>query len=133
MELNNMSMDYCANYVDEIKSVYLKKLCPVEFKELTEVLKGLKLDIDDISRDISFSNYDDIDTDIITAYQKLQAAFEKLTGLSVELGYHSSEDDGSGYDDVDGTFWSVEGMMQLSPAGENLKTMVERKSFVTCC
>lgn len=128
-----MSMHYSANYVDEIKSVSLKKLCPVEFKGLTDVLKGLKLDIDDISSDISFSNYDNIDKDIITAYQKLQAAFEKLTGLSVQLGYHSSEDDGSGYDDVDGTFWCVGGMMQFSPAGEKLKTMVERKSFVTCC
>ena len=66
--------------------------------------------------------------EISAAFEALQAAFAKATAvgtshLDLAIGYHG-EDDGDRYDDVRGVFWAVDGMQQLSPAGEKFKDIV---------
>ena len=61
--------------------------------------------------------------------QPLQKAFTEKTGLTLHLGYHDP-DSGDCYDDIEYEYWYIEGMYQLSPAGEKYQQFITQKSFV---
>ena len=68
--------------------------------------------------------------------ENLKTAFARATAagedhLDLFIGYHSAQDEGDRYDEVDGAFWAVAGLYQLSPAGQKLGNKMERRSFVT--
>jgi hypothetical protein len=74
--------------------------------------------------------------EIAEAFENLKAAFAQATrvgesNLTLSIGYHNAEDDGDRYDDVDGVFWAVGGLYQLTPSGKKIGDKVERKFFVT--
>jgi hypothetical protein len=61
----------------------------------------------------------------------LQNAFHKKTGLTLYFDYYS-KDDGDRYDepnDKDGCIFCVDGMMQLTPAGEKYKNIVTDRKW----
>lgn len=64
-------------------------------------------------------------------YDTLVDVFNDLTGLELSIGYHSSSQYGDRYDDVDGIFWSVEGVYQYTEAGEKYKDKIARSFYVT--
>lgn len=80
--------------------------------------------------------------DILASWRRLQAAFAKATevvvddegasvpGLELFIGHHSQSDDGDCYDEVDGVFFAVGGVYQLTPAGTQFQDRIERKFFV---
>jgi len=45
------------------------------------------------------------------AYYRMIDKFLQETGLTLELCYHNTHDEGSRYDDVDGSFWAVGNVM----------------------
>ena len=64
------------------------------------------------------------------AWKALKTKFDSLTGLEVFIGFHDSESEGDRYDEVDGVYFAVDGMYELSEAGKKWDGVVERKSFV---
>ena len=126
-----MSMGYASAYADTIEEKSVKKFCPKEFQALQNVIDETPCTWEDVAR---AGNYGDIEKDcgkeIYSAYQKLYDAFEKKTGLQLFIAYHDSEDEGDRYDDVNGIYWGVNGMYQLTPAGKKMNKYVERKTFV---
>ena len=73
-------------------------------------------------------------TQIESAWKKLADTFTKTTtvdgaGLELQPCYHDS-DDGDRYDDVEGGFFHVGGVYQLTPAGTKYAEKIERLGFV---
>jgi hypothetical protein len=63
--------------------------------------------------------------------KNLQEAFKKKSGgLDLALGFHDSDDRGDRYDEVNGLYWWVDGMYQLTAAGKRFRKDVTRKFFV---
>jgi hypothetical protein len=77
---------------------------------------------------------DDVLDEYVKIYDKhivdLKDAFNKNTGLTLYFDYYN-EEDGGRYDnpgDKDGCLFCVDGMVQLTPAGEKFKDIIgERK------
>ena len=70
------------------------------------------------------------------AWKALDTAFKKATGLDLFVDYHSREDEGDRYDEVDGMFISVCGLYQPTAKYKKLKEkfgddVVERKFYVS--
>jgi hypothetical protein len=69
--------------------------------------------------------------DVTAAYEAIREKFGKETGLGLFIGYHDSVAYGSRYDEVDGYYWAVTGMYELSPEGQKMIDVVQRRFFVT--
>jgi len=110
----------------------LKKLCPVEYKRLEELLDKVDSSIDGLARD--FAMEDGINQDVGHAYADLCVAFEKATKienghLTLDLGYYDSEN-GDRYDELEENhYWDVGGVWQRTPAGEKFSNIVTEKSW----
>jgi hypothetical protein len=122
-----MGMGCVAAYADVITEDDVKEFCPNEFQSFVKTIEDENKDIDEVARG---AEYEDIDNEkVVEAYNKLLEAFQNKTGLTLGLAYHSV-DDGDIYDEIDGRYWYVNGMYQLTPAGEKMRDYVERKNFV---
>jgi hypothetical protein len=78
---------------------------------------------------------DQIVEDIFDQYEilvtNLKTSFNKKTGLSLYFDYYD-EDSGDRYDntgDKDGCVFCVDGMVQLTPAGEKFKDIIFERSW----
>lgn len=70
------------------------------------------------------------------AWKALNTAFKKATGLALLVDYHSRDDEGDIYDDLDGMFIGVIGLYQPTAKYKKLKAkfgddVVERKYYVS--
>ena len=147
------------NYADVIEFDDVKAMCPAEADTLERALKNYGVDmetlaqvfrweepeLDDLQMAVDEAAQDVTDLDaheangvqeITEAFKALQAAFAKATAvgdshLDLSISYHDAEDEGDRYDEVDGVFWAVDGLYQLSPAGQKFGDKVERQFFVT--
>lgn len=127
-----MGMGYCSAFADTMKPEDVQKLCPKEYKALIKALDTSEdgETLDSFAQEATFNEELD-DGKSAVAYKALCAAFEKKTGLGLGVGYHDSQDEGSRYDDVDGAYWWLDGVMQYSPAGNKLKELISRQFWVT--
>ncbi len=78
---------------------------------------------------------DQIVEDIFQEYEKLvidlKNTFNKKTGLTLYFDYYN-EEDGGRYDnpgDKDGCIFCVDGMVQLTPAGEKFKDIISERKW----
>ena len=126
-----MGMGTAAAYADVIGEDAIKKFCPKEWAALQEEIAEID-NWEEIARDFGFS-VESGSAEINEAYYNLRDKFEKKTGLVLNVDYHNREDDGDRYDSelVDGVYWTVEGMYQLTPAGKKMKRYVSRELFTT--
>jgi len=122
-----MGMGYGANYADVISDT---DLATIVGEELTAFLNAL--DAADLSEsDFIYNEYSDAENpEVVDTYNRLITTFEEKTGLGLYFDYHS-EENGDRYDDVQGAFWAVDGMYELSEAGKKLENKVHRCSYVT--
>lgn len=149
-----MASGHSANYADVIPQELVQELCPVEWADLVELLASHDLELETLGKACKFdgSEEDEMRSDVsglcateaedeqliqdlLASWRRLQAAFAKATavdgaGLELFLGHHSQHDDGDCYDEVDGVFFAVGGMYQLTPAGTKFADRIERKFFV---
>ena len=126
-----MGMGYGANYADIVETKFFLEHCPKEYKALVALLKEYKLEwqeLEVIVRD-DFEQAGDILFKV--AYDRFQVACLKATGLTPHIGYHSSDDEGDRYDEVDEVYWHMDGVWDRTKAGKKYKDVVERKFFVT--
>jgi len=124
-----MGMGYAGAYADVIEDTSIKKLCKNEFEIFMGCIDSGEINLEEFARNAEF-NLKDYSKDLVKAYMNLCLAFEKATGLTLGLAYHDSESEGDRYDDVDGIYWHVDGMYQLTPAGKKMKKYIKRKNFV---
>lgn len=120
-----MGMGTSANYVDEVSEQFVKETVPEQFETFMQALKDEGVAIEDFANARQFDSADYGDSIHIT-YNDLILSFENATGLSLEVGFHEKEDR---YDDVDGVFWGVGNVYQLSPSGEKYSSQIERRFY----
>lgn len=124
-----MGMGYGANFAEVISSTHLAQIVGVDKMKrfATELDKA-----DSSEYNFVIDGYQNPEhTEIEEAYTDIVETFNKVTGLEIYLNYHDSGDNGSRYDDVDGPFWSVDGMYQLTEAGKKYRDVVNRAFYVT--
>ena len=131
-----MSMGHSAAYDDVIEAATIEKFCKKEFKTFQECIKRLDVDMEEFARDVSYGDLKGesggeplYKKELVKAYESLCEAFAKRTGLTISIAYHSS-DDGDVYDEVNGIYWGIYGMYQLTKAGKKMEKYVDRKFFV---
>ena len=132
----------------------LKKICPDEIKTIEQELHFTDIGWDNIGRWLSLDDptyiedvlLDEVDGDDIEDCQKLaedmiqkydkhiqvlKNSFNKKTGLTLYFD-HYDEDGGDRYDDPndkDGCIFCVDGMVQLTPAGEKYKDIITERRW----
>ena len=142
-----MGMGFAASFADVIDWNDIRKVVPKEATAFQRQLKAAGIDRDVFCHAMYLDDWgiadfqlDDAARDgtirrITAAWEKLADAFTQKTtvgqaGLELVPGYHAA-DDGDRYDDVQNGYFHVEGVYQLTPAGEKYADKIKRKSFVT--
>jgi hypothetical protein len=139
-----MGMGFAANYADVIEWGNVEKIIPKEAAAFERQLKAAGITRDDFCNVTALENWDAANITLVgpeaidgairqieTAWEKLSDAFtQATTGLTLAPGYHSTEV-GDRYDDVQGGYFYLEGVYQLTPAGKKYADKIERKFFVT--
>ena len=106
-----MAMGYGANCAIVIEEDSLKKIVPNEYQAFLDACKKAQITVDDVAFQVEF--YDDIAPEVPeqdyknveSAFKKLTQAFRDQTGIRLNIGYHSVEDHGDIYDEVDGGYF----------------------------
>jgi hypothetical protein len=133
-----MSHGTAAAYADVIDEEIVDKFCHKELTEFKEAVDKYS-DMGEVAWRAGFEGgledlADELDNrEILDCFETLAEMFEAGTGLELCLGFHDSEMDGSGYDQVDGIYWAVGGMYELTPAGKKMEQYVQRKQWVINC
>ncbi len=125
------------NYPQSAETVdheFVRNTCPFLLGVLTILCKDAGTTLEDISdcldehkgQDTIDEVTDEQEAAIRLAYEQLQTKFKEYTGLGLYIHYHSAEDKG---DEVDGTFWEVDGVYTYSLAGEKYKDKITTKGW----
>ena len=124
-----MSFGYSANQANTIEQEFVAEVAPQELKSFIEALETAEVELADFAYNVWVGYLTDIGEAEWDAYTKLTEAFEQETNLKLGLGWHDT-DEGSSYDEVDGAFWMVEGVYQMTEAGQKYMDKIEIKSWV---
>lgn len=127
-----MSMDNYPQNADTVEESFVEKTCPFLFGALSQSCISAGTTLDDVSDCLDESRgMDSIDgvteeeeKEIRSLYEQLQTKFKEYTGLDLYICYHNAEDRG---DEVDGTFWTVDGVWMKTPAGEKYNDKITPK------
>lgn len=127
-----MATGYSACVANVIEPENIQKLCPKEYQAF---LDALAKHGDDALHDFAVAVGQEQDCpegmeDVWDAYQELCKAFEKETKLGLEICYHDSDNNGDCYDAVNGVFWDVQGMYQMTEAGKAFSHLVKPARYV---
>ena len=125
-----MGMGYSACRTELVTEDFVGEIAPDELENLKSALADEELDLSDFARDTQMDDAPDYGDAIHIAYDELVTKFNAETGLTLELDYHNSEDDGSRYDEVDGMFWTVGGVYTETPAGIKYRDKIHRVGYV---
>jgi hypothetical protein len=104
----------------------VKQVCEQEYRELEEVSKKYNLSMNELARAIRYHNEIDVEggsDEVFYAYDQLLKKFKQETDLTLDLGYHDSNDSGDRYDELDGYFFAVNfsEVYELTPVGRKAK------------
>lgn len=125
-----MGMGYSGCYADVVDQSFVEEVAPAELENFLNTLEKSDVEVAEFARESQYGG-GDWDEPVGDAYDALTEKFKSETGLELEIAYHSSEDEGSRYDDVDGVFWVVGGVYMKTPAGEKYKNRITRAFYVT--
>lgn len=125
-----MGMGHAAAYADVIEAKDVKKICPVAFDNFKQALKFDDCEIEEFAMESEGGNGEDFAPEAYEAFKAVVDAFYKETGLPLDIAHHQSDEYGDRYDEVNGTYFYVDGMYELTAAGKKLEGIVERKTFV---
>ena len=134
-----MGMGTAAAHAWIVSIESIRELCPNEVKACEDAFTACSNEEDGEMTWDSFANdmeMDDckVEGNPLLMWEILCKAFAEATKtgdshLELNIGCYY-EDDGDRYDDLeDGAYFWVEGMMQLTPAGERFKDKIEQKSW----
>lgn len=137
-----MSMGSMASFAEVFSEDKLKEICPEEYKDFINGLVDCYANTNEeeeapevyLSWFVTEVKNEDIEDEdfekLLGFFEKLQEAFNEKTGLDLDVEYHSSDDCGDCYDEVDGIFWTVGNVYKMTPEALALKDSIERKFFV---
>lgn len=131
-----MGMGYGANYADIVSQEFVEETAPMEFANFLQALENVEANLDSFAQDTQNDGMfgEDEETDygdeVDQAFDALVNKFQEVTGLSLTLNYHNRDDEGDRYDDVDGIYWEVGGVYELSEAGKRYQDEITRCTFV---
>ena len=114
-----------ASMVDTVEDSFVEGTVPYAYDRFKKAMESKGIDLDSFAQSIEF---DDVDNDVLPSYLEMCNTFNNETGLFLALEYHEQEDK---YDEVDGHYWSVDGVWERTNAGEKYIGQIARKSFVT--
>jgi hypothetical protein len=142
-----MGSGYGAYWADVMKWDDIKNIVPDEAAAFEQQLQAAGVKMDDFcdamqAEDLGRMNVVADGPDAVSqairqievAWKRLAESFTRATmvegaGLELSPDYHNPEN-GDRYDEVEGGFFHVEGVYQLSPAGKKYGDRIERASFV---
>ena len=110
---------------DKLKG-FLKK----PFQAFMKALDYEKMPFDDFCQAVQYETEDGLPMPIGEAWEALQKAFNKKTHLELGVDYHNSDDEGSCYDDVNGGFFTVAGVVHFTPAGLRARGKITQAFWV---
>ncbi len=125
-----MGMGYAACFADIVKQDFVKEVCPQEFENFIQAISDNDIDLDEFAHAWRTYSSKDEKSEPFQTYQALCDAFNRQTGLELYLDYHDP-DDGDMYDDVNGVMWCVDGVYQLTEAGNKHQKQIQRKCWVS--
>ena len=124
-----MGMGYAAAFADVIEEQDLRNLCGEALSRFLASVEEKGCELPAVARALEFG--EEVEASIEEAWLALQEEFAAVTGgLTLGINHHDSADCGDRYDEVDGVYWYIEGMYQLTPAGERLGDRVRCRSWV---
>jgi len=129
-----MGMGNYPCHADTIEIEFVKEMCPNELDDFLVALDEKKVSLatfafstEEGEVEMNASCTEDEAQNVEAAFDKLMSAFREATGgLELGMGFHTADDRG---DEVDGAFFTVEGVYVLSPAGKKYKDKIIRKSW----
>jgi hypothetical protein len=130
-----MGMGNYANYADTVTNDFVTETCPEEMAGLLKVLAENDYSLEqlamsatdggDIEGELGLDLEEEAAKAIMEAYETLCMTFQdKTQGLSLDIRYKDHEDRG---DEVDGVFWEVDNVYELTTAGKKYNKQIERK------
>jgi len=120
-----MGMGYFSNHASVIEPEEIKKLCPETFNTFTDAVKKHEICIGEVAQQFKFDDFEDFDKEISDSYKAFQKDFKEKADLDISVDYHSCDDEGSRYDDIDGVFWRLDGVYVISEQAKRLKDKVD--------
>ncbi len=124
-----MSMGHMASFADTIPEESLRKLFPKEYKAFEVSLESVGGNLDELAEALKYE--DNVKGKVSLAYIKLIKAFHKKYKVELSLGYHSVENNGDCYDEVDGAYWWVSHeMWEVKKSVKPIAKFIDRKFFV---
>ena len=135
-----MGMAHYTCFADIVEERFVKNICKKEYMHFIKCTNEANLDLDEFAviastqdlegeLEVAAALEEDIENKIIESLNNLVKALKKDTNwLELSLNYHEAEDLS---DDIDGVVWQVEGVYQLTPAGEKYKDKIVRKFWTT--
>ena len=121
-----MSMGHSANYADVVTEDFINEILS-EVGESDLLTKFYETFPDGVSGNDIYNGFSGLQK---YRYEWLLDTFQQYTGLGLEIGYHD-EESGDRYDEVNGIFWSVDGVYQYTEAGDKYKDRISRCFYVT--
>ena len=130
-----MSVDFYANEYDVMEWKDIESIVPKEAAAFEQKVQESQMDLDGFCRamkyddwDIESDDWEEVVAQIVDAWDKLEEAFTKATtvegaGLALSPEYHDPD-----YEDAV-SFFAVEGVHQLTPAGAKYDDKIERRQF----
>jgi hypothetical protein len=130
-----MGMGNYANFADTVTKEFVTETCSDEMAGLLKVLAENDYDLErlaycatnggDIEGELGVDLEEEAAKAIMEAYEILCMTFQdKTQGLSLDIRYKDHDDRG---DEVDGVFWEVDNVYELSEAGRNNIGNIKRK------
>ena len=140
-----MSYGCSADYADVINNDDVEKLAILlakdEWKTLKLSIDELGISLSDVAKATQYNDDDIEELDeeqsklIIDLLNKFADKIQEKCGIKIWLSYHSLDDNGDRYDDIDGLYWLVTNGYIKSPQHEAVNKLgitIEKKFFVTC-
>lgn len=123
-----MGMGHAAAYADTVEEGFIEEIAPNELANFKSALEKEEHSIEDFALD--YNDLVDFGDEVHQTFDALVTKFEEVTGLTLNLSYHNSADEGDRYDDVDGAFWTVGGVYTMTEAGRKYQDKIQRSHYV---
>ena len=120
-----MSMGHSACTAWTISDEDCAKVCKKAWQNMVLALADKNMGLDEAAEQMVVD--EPLPDYISSAIAGFMHEFSKKTGLSINLGYHNSDDEG----DVNGHFWDLGGVTYMTAKAKRLGEKIKFSSWVT--
>jgi len=124
-----MSMGHSACTAWTISDEDCAKVCKKAWKNMVLALGDKNMTLDEAAEQMDVD--EPLPDYISSAIAGFMHEFSKKTGLSINLGWHNSAEDGDIYDDVRGHFWDLGGVTYMTAKAKKLGKKIKFSTWVS--